>query len=519
MVHFVFSQVKLARGEYENALKHALIAERSEKFSTAYLNQVGICYMALGNYSLATNHLLKAVQLSPNSAEIQNNLGLVNRHAGKPEKARGHFQRAIEITPEDPTFQMNFALACWESNEPNQAESTLRQLSATYPEHKVFRFNLASILAGQNKTEEAEQILKALKNETPDDPDVLRLEIDMLIQAGEPRKAEEHARRLYALVPKPEYAYPLGELLLSLENYEEGWELYDKRLQMPGFPFRDSAIKRWQGEPLKHKSIYIQNEQGLGDQIMFMSCLQELYAQGSSITLETNIRLASLVERSFPAIKLRTHANESLPAAPKNGFDRITSLGCLPRYLRRSRNDFSRATIPFIKPDLDLVNAWVDKLNTGKKGIGICWRGGLAHTGAEKRSLELLQFLSIFDEQDVQLVSLQRDESPEEKELFKKHSPTLQPFDSRLEDLEQLAACISACSLVVTVCCTIAHLAGAMGKQVIVLTPRGPAWRYGAEGKDMAWYPSVYLARQSSPTWLEAIQETKDQLKSRLALA
>ena len=60
------------------------------------------------------------------------------------------------------------------------------------------------------------------------------------------------------------------------------------------------------------------------------------------------------------------------------------------------------------------------------------------------------------------------------------------------------AALISALDLVITVCSTVVHLAGALGRPTWVLAPHAPAWRYLLAGREMPWYPSVVLYRQSS---------------------
>ncbi len=53
---------------------------------------------------------------------------------------------------------------------------------------------------------------------------------------------------------------------------------------------------------------------------------------------------------------------------------------------------------------------------------------------------------------------------------------------------------IASCDLVISVCQTAVHQAGAMGVPCWVLTPRNAAWRYC--GERMPWYNSVELFRQ-----------------------
>jgi ADP-heptose:LPS heptosyltransferase len=85
-------------------------------------------------------------------------------------------------------------------------------------------------------------------------------------------------------------------------------------------------------------------------------------------------------------------------------------------------------------------------------------------------------------------------------------------WSQAINDCEETAALIAALDVVITVCSSVVHLAGALGKPTWVLVPTCPEWRYLHSGETMPWYPSVRLFRQSSPgDWLRplaAIQKT-----------
>jgi ADP-heptose:LPS heptosyltransferase len=70
-------------------------------------------------------------------------------------------------------------------------------------------------------------------------------------------------------------------------------------------------------------------------------------------------------------------------------------------------------------------------------------------------------------------------------------------FGPDLVDFSQTAALVEALDLVVTVDTSIAHLAGALGKQVWVLVPFKPDWRWLLGRNDSPWYPSMRLFRQT----------------------
>ena len=75
--------------------------------------------------------------------------------------------------------------------------------------------------------------------------------------------------------------------------------------------------------------------------------------------------------------------------------------------------------------------------------------------------------------------------------------------------LVETAALIAELDLVITVDTSIAHLAGALGKQAWVMLRFAPDWRWLLDRDDSPWYPTLRLFRQprlrdwpSVATWL-----------------
>jgi ADP-heptose:LPS heptosyltransferase len=77
-----------------------------------------------------------------------------------------------------------------------------------------------------------------------------------------------------------------------------------------------------------------------------------------------------------------------------------------------------------------------------------------------------------------------------------------------IDDLDELAALMSALDLVITIDNTVGHLAGALGRPVWILLPFSPEWRYLRSGTSMPWYPSARLFRQPEPrAWAGVMDE------------
>ncbi len=65
-----------------------------------------------------------------------------------------------------------------------------------------------------------------------------------------------------------------------------------------------------------------------------------------------------------------------------------------------------------------------------------------------------------------------------------------------LRSFADTAAVVSSLDLVISVDTSVAHLAGALAKPVLVLLPAGADFRWLTDRADSPWYPSARLFRQ-----------------------
>jgi ADP-heptose:LPS heptosyltransferase len=75
-------------------------------------------------------------------------------------------------------------------------------------------------------------------------------------------------------------------------------------------------------------------------------------------------------------------------------------------------------------------------------------------------------------------------------------------------DFADTAAIIAHLDLVIAVDTAVAHLAGAMGKPIWLLSRFDGCWRWLTARTDSPWYPSLRLYRQETPgNWHPAIAQ------------
>ena len=74
--------------------------------------------------------------------------------------------------------------------------------------------------------------------------------------------------------------------------------------------------------------------------------------------------------------------------------------------------------------------------------------------------------------------------------------PNLVHLGGELRDFADTAAIISLLDVVISVDTAVAHLAGALGKPVMILLPYAADFRWMRDRDDSPWYPSAKLFRQ-----------------------
>jgi ADP-heptose:LPS heptosyltransferase len=85
-----------------------------------------------------------------------------------------------------------------------------------------------------------------------------------------------------------------------------------------------------------------------------------------------------------------------------------------------------------------------------------------------------------------------------------------------LKDFSDTAAVVALMDVVITVDTSVAHLAGAMGKEVWILLPFSPDWRWLLDRNDSPWYASARLFRQPAlGDWASVLMQVQAALTVR----
>lgn len=300
--------------------------------------------------------------------------------------------------------------------------------------------------------------------------------------------------------------------LLTKGAWSKAWDDHDARFD-PAVQSvstrREYGCPQWEGQCVNR--LVVHGEQGVGDEIMFLSMLQECVERAINVVVEVEPRLMDLVERSFPTVTV--YGNHESVLAHEAPFDACIAMASLGKILRTSGNAFPRK--PYLKADPERVAYWREEYAKWGAGpyIGVAWQGGTKETRIQQRTIgpKALDFTKRGT-----AISLQYGEYAQQQAL--QHGYLFYP-ESCGHLMDELAAMTAACDLVVTCAQTLVHLAGALGVQTEVLVPLHSSWRYGmGSGRHaMLWYgDNVNLNRQTTADdWtgpLAAVKNVVDQL-------
>jgi hypothetical protein len=263
-------------------------------------------------------------------------------------------------------------------------------------------------------------------------------------------------------------------------------------------------------------TLLVWAEQGLGDQIISASMLPELLSLAGKVVVETDPRLIPLYARSFPGIEWIAH-EKTLYAGHADAQVPVCSLG---QYLRPDWEAFPVRPYGYLRADPDRTAGLRHRLDDGRLVVGLSWNS-LNPRYQKSKSVTLQDLAPVLKTANCRFIDLQYGDTSEERrtvELDLDVSVERLPDVDNTNDIDGLAALICACDLVVTVSNTTAHLAGALGKEALVLVPsgRGRMWFWFKDRDDSPWYPRVQLWRQQSgQPWREVIAAVAAKLATR----
>jgi hypothetical protein len=321
---------------------------------------------------------------------------------------------------------------------------------------------------------------------------------------GNQAEALKWIRKAQAVNPDFVHAKQISAfILLSQGNWKEGWQAYKANLggrYRKKLQFGDAPD--WDGQPVKRLIVY--GEQGLGDEIMFASCIGDI-KNAEKVVIECDSRLEGLYRRSFPQAEV--HGTRRDDREWDIDADAQIACGDLPALYRPAPSACPKT--PYLKADPEKRLMWRALFDSwGKPVIGIAWSGGRQASQLTKRTMGLESFRPLIETTDAVFVSLQYKDPREEIEAS---GLPVRHFNLSADDYDDTAALVAELDEIIGIHTTVHHLAGALGKPSTVFVPDQPLWMY-QQGDRLPWYAEqVFFRQKKDERWIDTMSRYVQQ--------
>jgi len=481
----------------------------------ALSNYAGVLSV-LGRHQEALQCLDKVLAILPGYPDALNNRGNALTGLGRLNEALASYDLAIAAQP-------NFALAHKNRGDACRAMDQIAAALVCYDaalaiDPRYFDGHSARGMALQmlgRYGEALEAFDRALALQ-PGQAGVINNRGGALRDLGHLEDALACFRQAVALEPSLAGAhYNQATTLLMMEDFDQGWPLYEWRKQLPiRVEARDYSQPLWSGrEDLKDKTVLVYVEQGLGDAIHFWRYAPLLEARGARIILATDAALHRLLRSGSSTIRLADLKN--VPS----GFDYHIPLMSLPLAMA-TKPDSIPALPRYLAADPQRVQYWGRRIGRHGWRIGIAWQGNTAVQGSEGKAFPVAALRSIARIHGVRLINLQKNAGAEQlgalpPGMVVEH---YRDFDGGPDAFFDSAAIMENLDLVISSDTALAHLAGALGIEAWLALKHVPEWRWFLGRSDSPWYPSLRLFRQKMPgDWTPVFAQMESTLRERLA--
>jgi tetratricopeptide (TPR) repeat protein/ADP-heptose:LPS heptosyltransferase len=513
----------------EDLLKKLVSSNEKDLEARLYLAEVQV---QLGDYKSASFHFSEVIKFQPRNTAALGGLGAALIRLGEFESAGTILEYSLSLAPNDIATRINYA-SILQSN--GQHEAALKNAAAVIsldPTNPIAYNNIGSALFSLDFYADAIIAYETALTLDENYSDAAANIAGVAMRVGDFSKSIDYYRRALERVPSTAkhnietYRFGLSAALLAAGLIEEGWKNYEFGFlkSLPASvrrnPLRIFDKPRWNGEDPKGRRILVWREQGLGDEILFFSCLPDLNKINCDVIVECDPRLVKPLQRSFPRFLIRNECivPESMNS-PFSDFDLQIPAGALPRIFRKNLDDFPKR-VGFVRPAQNDRDEFLRRLSPyrGKKLVGICWRSGMLSAMRNRHYTCLADWSAAFSslKAEVAFVNLQYGNCELEVSEFEKTTGIeiirWQDIDLK-NDLDQVMALISCLDAVITVGTAVVALAGAAGCKTVLIEPYG-SFDLGATPGRYPWYPSVIkLCPRAEKTAASQIEKVPEVLR------
>lgn len=464
-------------------------------------------------------HIL--LSFNPDNHEARSLLGSAYAAQNNVTQAYLQWEHILKRCPDNKTLRTKLADLYAEQEDFKLALAHYTHLTTQEPTNANALFRAASIHLKIGNIEQALHLFNSVVKIVHNSIAALYNIGYTLKVAGRIDEAISYYDKVIALKPDYDGAYlARGFALLNKGDFINGWTQHERYLKSAN---KNADLLRTliKTNTLNGKHIVLTYEGGLGDTLMFIRYVEKLKNMGAYITCVIQKQLIQLLSNHPSIDELRT-----LEQGYPKSYDAHATLMTLPAVFYDTEETMPRS-IPYIYPNQTLVQSWKNQCIPNKKlHIGLCWQtdvhNDVSRLPIARRGMPLALWHTLLKNNDISVYSLQRFDGVEQiKDIPSECTLYVYPeMDTKNGSFVDTAALISNLDLIISTDTSVAHLAGALGKPVLLLLPYSVDWRWIYGRTDSPWYPSMRIFKQQKPfDWEHVVDEVQAYLENHYGVS
>ena len=469
-------------------------------------------------WALAATHYAAFLACRPDTPDALANLGMCHLNLGQFDTAVDCFEQAIKAAP-DHVFswrQLGYALGqlgamplaervLWHAHEqdPSSADTASILSWCLYDQRP---------LSDAQKRRFGELASAQLANPHASAAVLANIAATLCRMNLWPAVVEVATRSIQLDPAASNNAYAsLMQGAMQLHDLRTGWNAMERIWADRDAERLGLAGPAWTGEPLQGRTLVLYAVGGFGDTLQFSRLLDHVH--GGPVVMICHASLQSLLQRSFPRVKVLTEAEWLASDIPYHFQMRLMSLAHVLQIHHPSQIP---APASYLVADPVEIDAWRAYLaHDTQPRIGLAWRGSMANPFAQYRSVPFAQLGRLRELDGFSFYSLPRND--EAAADLRDHDATgwVYNVDDKLTDFSATTTLMQHLDLVITVCTSTAHLAGAAGCPTWLLLSEEPCcWRWFNTRDKTAWYPKTRVFRQTEvDAWEPVLERVVNELR------